>query len=165
MFVGPIHCWLWSFHGISWQQTLSGEAQGIPGSPGIRMVSSDWQNLREFYFPRKSGYTVCLSGLKGRVSAGDYREETIVKVKWDFVLSALFVCFYGHWGSSQLSAPLRPAASIAPISNVGEGESEKSTRSFPLIMCVYSKTVLKQTVLLVMTTALRGLIYCVLHIQ
>lgn len=39
------------------------------------------------------------------------------------------------------------------------GESEKSIRSFPLIMCVYSITVSKQTVLLVMTTAARGLNY------
>ncbi len=81
------------------------------------------------------------------------------------VLSALFVCFYGHWGSSQLSGLLRPAASITPISNVGEGESEKSIRSFPLIMCVYSITVSKQTVLFGMTTAQRGLNYCILHIQ
>lgn len=44
------------------------------------MVNSDWQSLRIFNFPRKSGYTVRLSGLKGIVSAGDYREETIVKV-------------------------------------------------------------------------------------
>lgn len=49
------------------------------------MVNSDWQSLRIFNFPRKSGYTVRLSGLKGIVSAGDYREETIVKVNWDFV--------------------------------------------------------------------------------
>lgn len=51
------------------------------GSPGVNVVNPDWQNLREFHFPRKSGYTVRISGLKGRVSAGDYREETIVKVK------------------------------------------------------------------------------------
>lgn len=37
-----------------------------------------------FVFPGKVA-TVGLSGLKGRVGAGDYREETIVKVKWDFV--------------------------------------------------------------------------------
>lgn len=49
------------------------------------MVNFDWQNLREFHSPWKSGYMVRLSGLKGRASAGDYREETIVKVKWDFV--------------------------------------------------------------------------------
>lgn len=73
------------------------------------------------------------------------------------VLSALFVCFYGHLGSSQLSDPLRAAASIMLIFNVGEGESEKSVRSFPLIMSVYSITVSKQTVLLVMTIAQKGL--------
>lgn len=54
------------------------------------------------------------------------------------VLSALSVCFHGHWGSSQLSGLLRAAASITIISNVGEAESEKSTRSFPLITCVYT---------------------------
>lgn len=32
---------------------------------------------------------MCLSGLKGRISAGDYREETIVEVKGDFVSWAL----------------------------------------------------------------------------
>lgn len=75
------------------------------------------------------------------------------------VLSALSVCFYGLWGSSQLSGLLRPAASITPISSEGENESEKSVCSFPLIMCVYSITISKHTVLLVITTALRGLYY------
>lgn len=54
-------------------------------SAGIQMVNSDWQNLRRFHFPWKSGCIVCLSGLKGRISAGDYREETIGKANGDFV--------------------------------------------------------------------------------
>lgn len=54
-------------------------------SAGMQMVNSDWQNLRRFHFPWKSGCIVCLSGLKGRISAGDYREETIGEANGDFV--------------------------------------------------------------------------------
>lgn len=95
---------------------------------------------------------------EGRISAGDYREETIVEVKGDFVSYVrflyVFMAFEVHHGCQVC---LWPAASVTLISN--EGESEKSIRSFPLIMCVYSITVSKQTVLLVMTTAARGLNY------
>ncbi len=42
------------------------------------LIDRTWEN---FIFPGKVVSTVRLSGLKGRVGAGDYREETIVKVK------------------------------------------------------------------------------------
>lgn len=46
---------------------------------------------------------------------------------------------------------------------MGEGESEKSIRSFPLIMCVSSITVSNGAALLVTTTAQRVLNYCIVH--
>lgn len=81
-----------------------------------------------------------------------------MEVKGDYVSYVrslyVFMAFEAHHGCQVC---LRPAASVTLISN--KGESEKSIRSFPLIMCVYSITVSKQTVLLVMTAAARGLNY------
>lgn len=51
------------------------------------LIGWTWEHL---IFPGKVA-AARLSGLKGRVGAGDYREETIVKVKRDFVSWVLFL--------------------------------------------------------------------------
>lgn len=74
------------------------------------------------------------------------------------VLRALSVCFHGLCGSITAvgSAYVRPLRLHSFPTRV---KVRKVYAHFPLIMCVYSITVSKQTVLLVMTTAATELNY------
>lgn len=114
--MAPMHYWLGSF-------------QMAP-----KRFNSDWQHLTEFHFPWKSVRVVRWSGLKGRISAGDYREEAIVEVKGDFVSYArslyVFTAFEVHH-SCQVC--LWPAASVT-LTRV---KVRKVYAHFPLL-CVYT---------------------------
>lgn len=111
-------------------------------------------NLERFFAKYLECVLECVfSGLKGRVGAGDYRERARRGIRGVSVQTSFYVCFHSYWGSSPLSGLLKPAASVTPISNAAEGESEKSVQSFPLIMGDDGVSVSKQTALLLMTAA------------